>query len=85
MTIELKRFIEFKLPMQLDENAISWLRQIMVRETEVIHVEDVYNYYDKSDKQSIYYLRVLVKALVEELKRISNNHKIAIELDEAIL
>ena len=45
----------------------------------------MYRYYNKTDKQSNYYLRVLVKALVEEIKRINNDHKIGIQLNEEIL
>jgi hypothetical protein len=57
----------------------------MVRETEVVHVDNVYNYYSKTDKQDIYNLKILVRSLVDELKRITTDHKIDIELDEGIL
>jgi ABC-type uncharacterized transport system involved in gliding motility auxiliary subunit len=66
-------------------DALSWIKQILVKETEVVHVDNVYNYYSKSDKQNLYYSRVLIKSLLDELKRISNEHKVAIELDEGVL
>jgi RNA binding exosome subunit len=37
----------------------------MVRDTEVIHVDNVYNYYSKTDKQNLYYLKVLVRSLLD--------------------
>lgn len=52
-----------------------------MRETEVVHVDNVYHYYSKTDKQDLYYSRVLIKALLDELKRINNDHKIGIQLD----
>lgn len=51
-----------------------------MKETEVVHVDNVYNYYSKHDKDKIFYLKVLVKALIDELKRISTGHKIDIQL-----
>lgn len=46
-------------------DSLEWIKQILVKETEVIHVDNVYNYYSKADKDSIYYLRILVKALLD--------------------
>lgn len=51
----------------------------------MVHVDNVYQYYNKADKDRIFYLRVLVKYLVEELNRIGNDHKINIQIDEGIL
>ena len=48
----------------LDGGSLGWLKEILVKQTEVVTVENTYKYYSKTDKDLIFHLRVLIKALL---------------------
>lgn len=69
----------------VEGRSLGWLKQIMERQIQVVTVDNVYKYYSNTDRQVIFHLRVLIKALLEEFDRISKTSGVQIELDEAIL
>lgn len=57
----------------------------MVYRDDVIKVDNIYSYENSKDKEMIFHLRVLIKALLEEMDRIRNKHNLDLALDEGIM
>ena len=47
------------------DGGLGWLKEIMVEKIKEIRVDNVYMYYSKSDKELIFHLRILLKALLD--------------------
>ena len=52
---------------------------------EVIKVENVYAYSSEKSRRVEFHLRVLVKALLEELETIKNKTGLVLDIDEGII
>lgn len=82
MSETIRDLMKLKISDEIFEGeSMSWLKNIIVHETEKISVENVYHYYSKADKQLIFHLRVLIKSLLEEFERISKTGQVKIQLD----
>ena len=69
----------------VEGKSLGWLKEVLVYQSNVVTVDNVYQYYSKNDKEVIFHLRILIKALLEEFERIGKTHDIGIQLDEGIL
>lgn len=86
MTGNMKQFMGLQIMGEiLEGGSMGILKDISVHQSEVITVDNVYQYYSKSDKQLIFHLRVLIKSLLEEFDRISKTEKVDFQLDGAII
>lgn len=52
---------------------------------EVVKVENVYAYSSEKSKRIEFHLRVLIKALLEELEKIKRKTGVVIEMDEGVI
>ena len=55
---------------------MGWLKDVVVHQTDVVTVDNVFNYYSRTDRQLIFHLRVLIKSLLEEFERISKSGQV---------
>ena len=69
----------------VEVDAFDRLKEIVVYKSDVLKVENVYNYTSKSDKDLIFHLRILIKSLLEELEVIRKKYGATITLDEGII
>ena len=51
----------------IEVDALDRLKEILVYKSDLVTVENVYNYSNKKDKDLIFHLRILIKSLLEEL------------------
>ena len=66
-------------------DALDRLKEIVVYKSDIMKVENVYNYTSKQDKDLIFHLRILIKSLLEELEVIRKKYGATITLDEGII
>ena len=51
----------------IEVDALDRLKEILVYKSDLVTVENVYNYSNQKDKDLIFHLRILIKSLLEEL------------------
>ncbi len=52
---------------------------------EVLKVENVYQYDDEKEKKVIFHLKVMIKALLDELFRLRDRNGLTLDIDEGLL
>lgn len=66
LTVEMLSFLEIEIIEEIYvDGGLGWLKEIMVEKIKEIRVDNVYMYYSKSDKELIFHLRILLKALLD--------------------
>lgn len=86
VSVNLMGILESEVLAELIEGAsIEKLKEIIVKEVSTVRVDDVYQYENSRDRQTIFELRILIKSLLEELTRLKTKHGIEFVLDEGIL
>ena len=73
------------LEQSVEVDSLDRIKEIIVYRDDVIKVENVYSYSSEQDRKLIFNLRVLIKALLEELERIKAQTGAPVTLDEGIL
>jgi len=68
---------------EVDE--LDRLVQIVKYVPEVVRVENVYSYSSEKSKRVEYHLRILVKALLLELEKLSKRSGLQLEIQESLL
>lgn len=69
----------------LDEVSLNRLVEIVKYVPQTIRVENVYNYCSSRSKKIVFHLRVLVKALLDQLSKVKQKFGIMLEIDEGII
>lgn len=71
-----------------DANSIDEMERIIEvvkYQPEIIKVENVYQYNNDKSLKAIFHLKVMVKALLEELLRLRDRSGLGLEIDEGLL
>ena len=69
----------------IEGGSLERLQSIIIHQVDAVRVDNLYKYSSEKETQGSFHLRVLVKALLEEIERIRRVHGVEIALDEGIL
>lgn len=69
--------------MEVDE--IEKLIQIVKYIPQIVKVENVYTHCTEKERKVEFHLRILIKALLEELEKIKNKAGLVLEIDEGVI
>jgi len=59
--------------------------EVVKFQPEIIKVENVYQYNSDKNLKAIFHLRIMIKALLEELFKIKEKNGLVLEIDEGLL
>lgn len=83
--VRLTEFFQQELIDVIEVDEIDRIVEIVKYVPDVYRVENVYAYSSEKSRRVEFHLRVLIKALLEELDRLKNKHREVLNIDEGVI
>ena len=64
---------------------IERIFEVIKYKTEIVRVDNVYTYNNETHLRTIFHLKVMVKALLDELTKVKEKTQVVLDIDEGLL
>ena len=85
INVKLSEFFQQELIDIIDVDEVDRVIEIVKYVPQVVKVENVYAYSNEKSRKVEFHLRVLVKALLEELEKLKIRHGLILDIDEGVI